>query len=193
MTPPEEQPVLRTSRLVLRPFALSDAGMIQQLAGDELVADTTLNMPHPYLDGMAESWILTREAEWKSGTLVAFAIEESGELRGTISLRLAPAHRRAETGYWIGRAWWGRGFATEAVCAILDFAFDQLKLNRVEATHFTRNPASGRVMEKAGMTREGLHRERFLKNGRFEDVVQYAILATDARVPILRPRAGGPA
>lgn len=164
---------------MLRPFVAADASVVQRLAGDPLVADTTLNIPHPYADGIADAWIPTHEADWREGRSVTFAIEAGGELRGAIRLTLVPAYRRAEVGYWIGRAWWGQGLATEAVRAMIDFAFGTLDLNRVQATHFVRNPASGRVMEKSGMIREGLHREKFVKNGRPEDVVEYAILRSD--------------
>ena len=164
---------------MLRPFVAADAAAVQRLAGDPLISDTTLNIPHPYADGIAEAWIPTHETEWREGRSVTFAIEGDGELRGAIRLTLTPAHRRAEVGYWISRAWWGRGIATEAVRAMIAFAFGRLDLNRVQATHFVRNPASGRVMEKCGMIREGTHREKFMKSGRFEDVVEYAILRSD--------------
>lgn len=174
------QPTLYTARLILRPFALSDAPAVQRLAGDAAVAEMTLNVPHPYADGMAESWIASHPAAWVEGTAVTFAITTlDDELRGTVSLQLALPHGRGEMGYWIGRPFWGQGLATEAVSGLLHFAFGPLGLNRVQASHLPRNPASGRVMQKAGMLREGLHREKYLKNGRFEDVVEYAVLRRD--------------
>ena len=97
-------------------------------------------------------------------------------LFGTVSLQLTMSHRRGEMGYWIGEPFWGQGLATDAVRALLRFAFDDLNLNRIQASHLPRNPASGRVIEKVGMTREGLYRERYLKGERFEDVVEYAVL-----------------
>lgn len=177
-----DQPALLTPRLLLRPFTAADAPAVQRLAGEAVVAEMTLNIPHPYEDGMAEAWIATHRAAWEAGTAVTFAITTlTGELRGTVSLQITPAHRRGELGYWIGQPYWGEGLATEAVIAVLRFAFDDLALNRVQASHLPRNPASGRVMEKAGMHREGLHRERYLKGAQFEDVVEYAILRSERR------------
>ena len=174
------QPTLYTARLLLRPFQLSDAPAVQRLAGDAAVAEMTLNVPHPYGDGMAETWIASHRGAWDAGAAVTFAIATlDNELRGTISLQLTTPHRRGEMGYWIGRPYWGQGVATEAVHGLLQFAFGPLGLNRVQASHLPRNPASGRVMQKAGMQREGLHREQYLKDGRFEDVMQYAVLRCD--------------
>jgi RimJ/RimL family protein N-acetyltransferase len=110
---------------------------------------------------------------------VAYAITEDGELRGVITMNFDARSRCGDLGYWIGQPFWGRGLATEAVRAILDFGFRELGLNRVQASHLSRNPSSGRVMKKAGMVREGVHRERLLKNGVFEDTVGYAILRRD--------------
>jgi len=174
------QPTLYTARLMLRPFVLSDARAVQSLAGDATVAEMTLNVPHPYPDGAAESWIASHPAAWAERTAVTFAITTlDDELRGTIGLQLVLPHGRGEMGYWIGRPYWGQGLVTEAVGGLLQFAFGQLGLNRVQASHLPRNPASGRVMQKAGMQREGLRRESYLKNGRFEDVVEYAVLRRD--------------
>ena len=177
-----DQPTLRTPRLVLRPFAPADAPDVRRLAGNVEVATTTLNLPHPYPDGLAESWIAMHRPAWEAREAATFAITTpEDELRGAVGLRLTLRHRRGELGYWVGRPYWGGGIATEAAQAVLDFAFGVLALNRVQASHIPRNPASGRVLEKIGMTREGVHRERFLKGDRFEDVVEYAILHREWR------------
>jgi len=177
-----DQPTLRLPRVILRPFDVADAAVVQRLAGDPAIADTTLNIPHPYLDGMAEQWIRSGAAAWAKRSGVAFAVTEDGELRGVITMKVDARSRCGELGYWIGQPFWGRGLATEAVRVILDFGFRELGLNRIQASHLSRNPSSGRVMEKAGMVREGVHRERFLKNDRFEDAVEYAILRRDWEV-----------
>ncbi len=177
MTP---QPTLRTDRLALRPFALSDAPAVQQLAGAIEIAEMTLNVPHPYEDGMAEAWISTHSPRFAAGELANFAITHAGdELIGAIGLQLDPAHQHGDLGYWIGVQFWGRGFATEAARAILDYGFGALALNRIHASHIVRNPASGRVMQKLGMQYEGCLRQHALKFGRFEDVARYGILAGD--------------
>lgn len=176
-----ELPVIRTPRLVLRPYRASDAPDLQRLVGDAAVALNTVNIQHPYPDGAAEEWIAGHAAAAASGTSLTLAITDgTDELRGAIGLQLRLRHRRAEIGYWIGRPWWSRGYATEAVRAMLAWAFANLPLERIDATHYTRNPASGRVMEKAGMSAEGTHRQYFVRDGRGEDVVRYAILRAEA-------------
>jgi RimJ/RimL family protein N-acetyltransferase len=175
-----KQPSLSTPRLLLRPFSLEDAPALQKLVGDKRIASTTLNIPHPYEDGMAASWIQTHEPKWLDGQLAVFAITEpSAGLVGATSLRIEYDHKRAEAGYWIGVPFWGRGYASEALIALIDFGFNQLDLNRIHASHLTRNPASGRVMVKAGMKYEGRRRQHFLKWGQFEDVETYGILRSD--------------
>lgn len=172
-------PTLRSRRLVLRPFILADAPEVQRLAGSPEVSSTTLNIPHPYDDGIAEAWIARHVPEFEARLMAVLAITADSILVGAISLRLEQPHRRAELGYWIGRPYWGKGYATEAAAAILEYGFTTLALNRIQATHLTRNPASGRVMQKVGMRFEGIQREHFWKDGRPETIARYAILAAD--------------
>jgi ribosomal-protein-alanine N-acetyltransferase len=107
-----------------------------------------------------------------------------GELVGAAGLRFELAHKRGELGYWIARAHWGRGIASEAVRALVEHAFEALALERVFAHHFAWNPASGRVLEKAGLRREGLLRGHVQKDGRAADNVVYGLARAD------RPEAG---
>ena len=177
-------PTLQTAQLRLRPFTLDDAPVVQRLAGAHEVASTTLNIPHPYEDGMAEEWISCHEAAWEAKKLLALAMtSEADEVVGAISLKLNPTHRRGELGYWVGLPYWNRGYATEASAALLGLGFDVLGLNRIQAQHITRNPASGRVMQKVGMEFEGIRRQHFLARGEFEDVAVYAILCSDRPRP----------
>jgi [ribosomal protein S5]-alanine N-acetyltransferase len=178
-----DQPILETPRLRLRPLALADASVVQALAGAREVADTTIHIPHPYPDGLAEAWIGTHAAAWDAGQRATYAIVDAahgetadGALRGVVALTIEAAHARAELGYWVGAPYWGRGIATEAARALVGFGFARLALHRVQARHLTRNPASGRVMQKLGMRLEGVHREAFLKWGRYEDTAMYAVL-----------------
>lgn len=177
----KQMPTLETQRLILRPFDMTDAKDVQKLAGDRAVADTTLNVPHPYEDGMAEQWIATHQPKFDAGEQANFAVvlRDSGELAGAIGLGIEKRFDRAELGYWIGAPYWNRGYCTEAGRALLRYGFGELKLNRVHASHFARNPASGRVMEKLGMTREGTCRQHVKKWERYEDVVLYGVLKTE--------------
>jgi len=172
-------PILRTPRLVLRPFLPEDAAAVQRLAGGRDIAASTLTVPHPYPDGAAEEWIGTHATAWAEQRVLTLAVTMPDEdvLVGAVGLELAMADRRAELGYWIGIPWWNRGYATEASQAIIGFGFTSLGLHRIMARHMARNPASGRVMEKLGMQREGVLRGHVLKWGVFEDLVVYAVLA----------------
>jgi ribosomal-protein-alanine N-acetyltransferase len=185
MTGPEPQPVLETPRLLLRPLALADAADVQRLAGVWEVADTTLSIPHPYEDGLAEAWIGTLADLYRRREQVVFAItaRPSGHLLGTIGLVLRRAYDRAELGYWIGKPFWGRGYATEAAVEVLHYGFASLALHRIHACHFARNPASGRVLQKIGMKQEGTSREHVKRWNRYEDLVQYGILRQEHDAP----------
>lgn len=176
-------PILKTQRLILRPFRMTDAPDVQRLAGERAIADTTLNIPHPYEDGMAEQWIATHQPKYVAGELANYAItlHSTKELIGVVGLVIDTRAGRAELGYWIGVPYWGCGYCTEAGQAILTFGFTELKLNRIYATYFTRNPASGRVMQKLGMTYEGTLRQHVKKWGNYEDLVIYGILNEEWR------------
>jgi RimJ/RimL family protein N-acetyltransferase len=180
---PTPQPALTTERLVLRPFAAADAPEVHRLAGDRRVADTTISIPHPYEPGTAEAWIAARADAYARAEGVTYAItdREAGVLIGAVGLHLHSRFRRAEMGYWIGVPHWNRGYATEAARAMVRFGFETIGLNRIYATHFPRNQASGRVMEKTGMRREGVWRQHLMRWDRFEDAVVYGILREEWR------------
>lgn len=168
----------KTKRLFLRPFELSDAPRVKELAGDRAIADTTLNIPHPYEDGMAEEWISTHQPKFEAGELVNHAIilKSTQELIGAIGLTINKRFSRAELGYWIGKEYWNKGYCTEAAKVMLEYGFNKLYLHKIVATHITRNSASGNVMKKLLMRREGFFKEHVIKWKKFEDVVSYGIL-----------------
>ena len=171
-------PVLTTTRLRLRPFVLADAAEVQRLAGAREIAETTLRIPHPYPDGVAEGWILSHDGAWERGDELNLAITrlEDAVLVGAIGLALALPDARAELGYWIGVPYWGRGYATEAARAVVAFGFGVLHLERIHACHFGGNLASGRVLAKAGLAHEGTQRRHVVKWGRTEDLELYGVL-----------------
>lgn len=175
-------PTLRTDRLVLRAFSPADAPRVQALAGAREVASTTLNIPYPYEDGMAEAWIGGHAPAWEAreGLTLAVTTESDGVV-GAIGLSLALPHRRAEVGYWIGVPFWGRGLATEAAAAVLEYGFGELGLNRIVGRYLTRNPASGRVLHKLGMVHEGTLREHVVRWDQPEDLECLAILEREWR------------
>ncbi len=175
---PKYPPDLVTDRLLLRPFTMADARRVQRMAGDRAIASVTLNIPHPYEDGLAEDWIGSHPEKHQSGESAVFAItlKDRRLLIGAIGLTFNDRFNRAEMGYWIGVEFWGQGYCTEAARAVLRYAFEERGLEKVTATHLARNPASGRVMQKIGMTREGYLRHHVIKWDVYEDLVAYGML-----------------
>ncbi len=173
-----------TNRLRLRPFTINDAGQIQEMASDSEIAATTLHLPHPYPEGMAAKWIGTHQQHLKEGTAVFFAIEIKRESRviGTVKLMLETEHERGKLGYWIGKPYWGKGYATEAAEAVLRYGFDELKLNRIYANCFGGNPASGKILRKIGMVAEGCLAQHVKKWGKYIDLEIYGLLQKDAPI-----------
>ena len=173
----DARPTLVTARLVLRPFRMADAPEVQRLASARQVAEMTLNIPHPYPDGAAEEWISTHRARYEQGREVVLAVTRRDiGLLGAIGLVVEAEMQRAELGYWIGVPYWGQGYCTEAARALVDYGFRAMGLHRIVATHFTCNPASGRVMQKLGMRREGCLREHVRKGNRYHSLALYGIL-----------------
>lgn len=137
--------------VLLRLFTPADAPRVQTLASDIEVAETTASIPHPYPDGAAEAWIASQDADRGLGAQYTYAIASADGtvLIGAIGLRrLADEHD--SIGYWIGRPYWGHGYATAATMAITALAFGYLDCEALAASHLQRNPASGRVLEKCG-------------------------------------------
>lgn len=174
--------MIQTARLMLRPFRLEDAEPLRTLASDRAIADTTISVPHPFTSEHAHAWI-TGYGRADSSSLhryFAVILRLEGALVGVVALRdIDREHGQAELSFWIGRAYWGRGLATEAAAAALRFGFEELALNRVTAYHMVRNAASRRVLTRLGFRGEGLLRQRVRKWGVFEDVLAYAILRAE--------------
>jgi [ribosomal protein S5]-alanine N-acetyltransferase len=142
---------IRTARLLLRSPQLSDASEISLLAGDYDVASMTGTIPHPYSEKMAADWI-RNVLRGEEG--VVFAIVWSGKLIGCTGYR-AFSEDHAELGYWIGKPYWGMGYATEAVHALVQYAFAIDGFAYLTVGHFSDNPASARVIAKTGFERQG--------------------------------------
>lgn len=175
-------PQLHTAHLTLRPYASADIPALVRLAEAREVAATTLRIPHPYTEQDAQQFIATCQEDSASGSITRFAIslQDNSELCGGIGLRMDEGQQhRAELGYWLGVPFWGKGYATEAAQAILDYGFDTLNLHRIYASLFPENVASGRVLRKIGMRHEGLMRGHILKWGEFHDLECYGMLKSD--------------
>ena len=174
-------PVLETGRLLLRPVLRKDAADIFSYASDPEVARYVLWEPHRSLSE-TRAYIRCVRSLYHRGLPSSWAVvrRDSGRVIGTIGFMwYSESNSAAEVGYSLSRAEWNQGFATEALSAVIRSAFSSLSLNRLEAQHDIRNPASGRVMEKCGMVREGILRQRIRNKGEWIDVVLYAILRSD--------------
>jgi ribosomal-protein-alanine N-acetyltransferase len=180
MTAPEE---LRTARLLLRSLKPADAPTLEHLAGAREIAATTTNIPHPYTEVDARNFLAQAEEDFRAGRSISFAVTlpAQRELCGGVGLSLAPQHRRAELGYWIGVPFWGKGYATEAATAVVSFGFGRLGLHRIYAYHYEGNTASQHVLEKIGMRREGRSVQHVQKWDRFVDLENYGLLAEEFR------------
>lgn len=140
----------------------------------------TASLPYPYTEDAAASWIKNHEENFNSDIIYEFAITDktTGKLYGSICLTNKKSNQNGELGYWIGEEYWGNGYATEAAKALIEFAFQKKGFHKVFARHYASNPASGKVMEKAGMTYEGTLKEHMYKIDHFEDVVCYGIVCS---------------
>lgn len=169
-------PELTTARLRLRPFTARDDFRVELLAGERVIAEGCVLIPHPYPPGLAARWIASHERAWREQGSVYYALTDlqDGLLIGSISLLLE--ERRTgmddrslrvigQLGYWLAPDYWGRGLMSEAVAAVLELGFEELGIDRVEAWHTPSNHASARVMHKNGL-QPCLERDETLPDGR---------------------------
>jgi RimJ/RimL family protein N-acetyltransferase len=161
---------------VIRPWRAGDAGSLVAHANNyKIWRNMRDRFPHPYTAEDAREWI--RRASEESPR-INFAIVVDGEAAGGIGLILnGDIHRcSAEIGYWLGEAFWGRGVVTEAVRAMTQWAFDNFNLSRIYAGVLEWNPASMRVLEKAGYQFEGRLRMAVIKQNQVMDEFIYSIV-----------------
>ena len=150
----EVTPTLATERLLLRGPVISDAPRVAELANDRGVADQLAAMPHPYVVADAENFIARVGGDaWSREPTFVIEHRHFGVVGG-VGFRERP-NGRPEIGCWLGRPFWNRGYATEAVRAALDWARRDWRKKLVVAGHFADNPASGQVLCKAGFLYTG--------------------------------------
>jgi len=169
------QPAIRSGPVLLAPLRPGDAGRICLLAGDDAVADMAVRMPHPYPERAAEAWIAESTAGWKAGWGAVWKITRAndGLLVGEVGVTMDPENRSAELGYWIGKDYWGRGYATAGAWAAVQFGFEEMGIHRIHASCLRRNAGSARVLERAGLRYEGCLREHLFHRGCFEDLLLF--------------------
>jgi len=176
-------PTLETERLILRRIAMSDAKDIFAYSCDEEVARHVLwsaqkdiSEARDYCKFMMRKYRNDEPSSW------GIIEKRTNRLVGTIGfMDYSEDNATVEVGYSLARWLWNSGYMTEALCAVIDYAFESMDVNRIEAQHELTNPSSGRVMEKCGMRKEGVLRQRLYNKGKFVDVALYAILRGDPR------------
>lgn len=177
---------ITTARLVLRRLAAADAPAVTRLVNDYSVAGNLARVPFPYREELALEWIGSAGEQADSGDAYHLAITQEGALVGCIGLTLK---RQAlpELGYWIGRKFWGQGFAREAAKGLLDWAQDKLGLSEIEASALTDNLASQSVLRHLGFVETGKGVQQFLSRNRNMPVVMFRRVAAAIPPPAPKP------
>jgi [ribosomal protein S5]-alanine N-acetyltransferase len=171
-------PVIQTDRLCLRAFSERDLGDLVRIAGNRVIADTTISVPHPFATADGLSWIARSQAETLESENIGLAVVDAADcMVGYVGLHnIDRTHLQAEIAFWIDPTMQGKGYAAEAARAMLGFAFNTLGLNRICAYHMVRNAASEQLLRKIGFVEEGYLRQRVRKWDLFEDVKLWALL-----------------
>lgn len=141
---------IRTARLRLRVLTPADAPRLAAIGADWDIASMTSRMPYPYSEAAADQWINAIEPNE-----VVRGITFGGELIGVTGYLPDPDSDSAEIGYWLGKSYWGRGFATEAAAGLIDYCFRREPFSHVTCGHYLDNPASARVIRKLGFSPTG--------------------------------------
>jgi len=165
---------LTLEQCTVRPWRLDDAESVARHANNRKIWLTVRDLfPHPYTIQDAHEFLQRATREQPE---MKFCVEIDGTAVGGIGVHPGQdVHRNTATmGYWLGEQFWGRGIMTEAVTAVTDFCFDNFPLRRISAEVFSSNPASARVLEKAGFTFEGSLKCHVLKEGKLLDSLLYA-------------------
>jgi [ribosomal protein S5]-alanine N-acetyltransferase len=167
---------LQLERCTIRNYREGDASSLARHANNyKIWRNLRDRFPYPYTLQDAVDWIQLANA---TEPVTSFAIEIAGEVGGGIGLLLKDDVYcfSAEIGYWLGEPFWGRGITTEAVRALTEYSFDTFPFHRIYAEIFEWNPASMRVLEKAGYQFEGRLRKSVVKDGQVLDAFIYAIV-----------------
>lgn len=173
-------PTLETDRLILRPFDVSDAQAVTDLLQDKRIHQCTQNIPYPYQLPMAFEWIAAHLIRFLQGTDLVLAIVSKDDLvMGTIGVQMDMRHLSGEIGYWLGHDFRRKGYCSEALDKMVSFAFNKVKLNRLHASYFDWNEASGRVLENCGFKQEGFFRQAVRKQGEYQNLVHMGLLEAE--------------
>lgn len=170
---------IKTPRLILRKIAVEDAARINMLCNDHDVASQTLRINYPCSTKETLDFIGScnkSEDKQNHSVVLTIILQATNEIIGVIGLDVETEHERGSLGYWLGKNYWGKGYATEAANALMEHGFKQLKLNRIYGCCWSDNKASSKVLQKIGMQYEGCSKQHIKKEGILKDVEHYAIL-----------------
>jgi len=156
--------ILQTERLLLRPPVAADISRFVPFLNDFDVTKNLSRLPHPYSEDDGCAWVVRTAGERVRGEAFPFIVMEKTEGR-LIGICGVQPQLDFMLGYWFGKPYWGRGYATEAVRRVTKFAFDELGTNRLTASWIDDNPASGRVLEKIGCKPDGAEEQDCLSRG----------------------------
>jgi RimJ/RimL family protein N-acetyltransferase len=173
--------VLRGKLISLRNITRRDATAIYELAKSRDISRYTF-IPFPYQLEDALYFIRYSQQRQRQGTEFNLGIQlnETGQIIGMIGLmKISYPHRRGEIGYWVGRPYWGKGIAVEAVRLMVKWAFQELGLRRISAGVMHPNQSSVRVLEKVGFVREGCYRKHIFRNNRWYDEYRFGLLRSE--------------
>ena len=170
--------MLQTKRLWIRPYKQQDEESVYKIINSKEIYRTTLNIPYPYPRDQVGIWLhfTLKNSLYQKGYEWGVFTKEDQYIGNVGIVNIDHIHKNGEITYFIGEDYWNQGYATEAVKVMLDFAFKQLNLERVQGRCMTQNAASLRVMQKCHFKYEGLARHEVLKDGVYQDIYYSAIL-----------------
>lgn len=164
-------PVYHKMKVEIRKPRLSDANVLRELINDKEVLKQLSGYPYPCPLSRMRKDVKDGIKGWRTKECFSFTILADGEIAGSIILENPGEDRgRYDLGFFVGRKYWGRGIATEAIKQVVRFGFKELRLYRIQADNDSDNPASGRAMEKAGFKFEGARKKYLKKKNRFVDL-----------------------
>lgn len=176
-------PTLHTPRLTLGELEVSDIPTIVKYADNPNISNMLRTMPYPYYEKDAIFWLNRARIEFEKGTAYMFRIglTETSEFIGNIGIHIKKEHKKGIVGYWISEPFWGNGYMTEALEAMLKFGFEELNLHKISAVFQSDNPASGKVMIKNHMIKEAELVDDEFKDGKFHTLIQYRLTKPEYR------------
>ncbi len=179
---PKEQVTLVTQRLKLRPLHMKDVESIVDIHSDKdmalLMSDS---IPVPYKTEDAVKFVENSYINYREKENIEFCItlKDENELIGVVGIDINQKDDHVTLGYWLGKAWWGKGYMSEAVSEVVAYCFEELEIHRVASHHFHPNIASGKVMQKAGLKCEGRRKEHYKKGDIFFDIMDYGVVKSE--------------